>query len=60
MDNCSIHKNQRIEVLIDNAGHELIFIPPYSPQLNSIENCFAKWKNVIKPRKANTNVELNN
>ena len=48
MDNCSINKVQEVRSIIENSGHEIIFLPPYSPQLNPIEETFSKWKHYIR------------
>jgi transposase len=37
MDNASFHKNKRTRELIDGVGCILIYLPPYSPDLNPIE-----------------------
>jgi transposase len=37
MDNATFHKGGRIEQLIQNAGCQLLYLPPYSPDLNKIE-----------------------
>lgn len=47
-DNASIHKNIMIAQLIEPKGHVLRFLPPYSPQLNPIEEAFSVWKNSIR------------
>ena len=39
-------------------GHNPIFLPPYSPFLNPIENLFSHWKLMIKQMKAQTEDEL--
>ena len=44
MDNLRPHKNPRVRELIEAAGAELRFLPPYSPDLNPIEQAFAKLK----------------
>lgn len=44
MDNLSSHKSQRTRDLIEGAGAELRFLPPYSSDLNPIEMIFAKVK----------------
>jgi len=44
MDNLSAHKGSKIRELIEAQGCELLFLPPYSPDLNSIEEAFAKVK----------------
>jgi transposase len=42
MDNASFHRKSRLFPLADTSGHRLIFLPPYSPELNPIEN-FWSW-----------------
>jgi hypothetical protein len=37
MGNLCVHKGERVRQLAENAGFELIYLPPYSPELNSIE-----------------------
>ena len=48
MDNCSIHKSLKVKELIESVGCRLIYLPPYSPDLNPIENYWAVMKNNIK------------
>ena len=48
MDNLSSHKRQRTRELIESAGAELRFLPPYSPDLNPIELIFAKIKQLLR------------
>ena len=48
MDNCSIHKTKEIEALIQAAGANLIYLPPYSPDFSPIENCWSKIKSVLR------------
>jgi transposase len=48
MDNLSSHKRQRIRELIEAAGARLVFLPPYSPDLNPIELIFAKIKQSLR------------
>jgi len=48
MDNCSIHKSVKVREAIESAGCRLIYLPPYSPDLNPIENYWAVMKNNIK------------
>jgi transposase len=45
MDNVPFHHHNSIRELIETRGHHLVFIPPYSPFLNAIENAFSKLKN---------------
>lgn len=48
MDNLSAHKNARVRRLIEDAGCELLFTPPYSPEFNPIEEAWAKLKDIIR------------
>ena len=51
MDNLGSHKSQAVRRAIRAAGAKLLFLPPYSPDLNPIEQVFAKLKTLL--RKAN-------
>jgi transposase len=51
MDNCSIHKMEEIEEVIEARGAWVIFLPPYSPDLNPIENCWSKIKTILRSLK---------
>jgi transposase len=44
MDNLSSHKSPKVRQLIEAAGAELAYLPPYSPDLNPIEMVFSKIK----------------
>ena len=44
MDNASFHRKSKLFALAQSAGHRLIFFPPYSPELNSIEHFWAWLK----------------
>jgi transposase len=48
LDNLSSHKGARARTLIESAGAELVFLPPYSPDLNPIEMIFAKIKQALR------------
>ena len=48
MDNLSSHKGPRIRQMIDAAGGSLLYLPPYSPDFNPIENAFAKLKALLR------------
>ena len=48
MDNLSSHKRHRVRQLIESAGARLVFLPPYSPDLNPIEMIFAKIKQSLR------------
>ncbi len=47
-DNLSVHKNARARAAIEAKGAELRFLPPYSPDLNPIEQMFAKIKCIVR------------
>jgi len=48
MDNLSSHKGMRVKALIKAAGASVLYLPPYSPDLNPIENAFSKIKQLIR------------
>ena len=48
MDNLGSHKGGAIRRLIRAAGARLFFLPPYSPDLNPIEQVFAKLKTLLR------------
>lgn len=48
MDNATFHKGGRIEQLIQNADCTLLYLPPYSPDLNKIEQCWSWLKSRIR------------
>jgi transposase len=48
MDNASFHRSERIEQMCLDAGVKLLYLPPYSPDLNPIEEFFAELKMFIK------------
>jgi transposase len=48
MDNLSSHKGPRVVQLIAGAGARLLYLPPYSPDFNPIENAFAKLKTLLR------------
>ena len=48
MDNLSSHKGARIRELIEAVGAELVYLPPYSPDLSPIEPAFSKIKNLLR------------
>ncbi len=54
MDNLSSHKGQRVRELIEGRGCELLYLPPYSPDLNPIERAFAKLKASLRRAQART------
>ena len=48
LDNLSSHKGPQTRALIEAAGAKLLFLPPYSPDFNPIENAFAKLKALLR------------
>jgi transposase len=54
LDNLSSHKSQEAARLIAEAGAQLVFLPPYSPDLNPIEMMFAKFKQLLRSAEART------
>lgn len=52
MDNLSSHKRQAIRAAIRAAGARLLFLPAYSPDLNPIEQVFAKIRALLRKAKA--------
>lgn len=58
LDNCSIHKGKEIEAAIAKAGASLIYLPPYSPDFNPIENFWSKVKNILRSLCARTYQDL--
>jgi hypothetical protein len=47
MDNVAFHHAETIRAQVVQHGHNLLFVPPYSPFLNPIENLFSKWKHLV-------------
>lgn len=48
LDNLSSHKSERARRLIEARGAQLVFLPPYSPDLNPIEMVFSKVKQLLR------------
>ena len=48
MDNLGSHKSAGVRDAIEAAGARLLFLPPYSPDFNPIENAFAKLKSLLR------------
>ena len=44
MDNARFHKNKRIQRILNRHGHRILWLPPYSPDLNPIEKKWAQAK----------------
>jgi transposase len=58
MDNLSAHKGGRVRELVEERGCEVLFLPPYSPDLNPIEEAFAKLKALLRKARARTREAL--
>ena len=58
MDNLSSHKGSRIRRLIEERGCELLYLPPYSPDLNPIEEAFSKLKGALRRAEARSREAL--
>ena len=58
MDNLSSHKVQGVRTAIEETGAELLYLPPYSPDLNPIEMAFAKLKSLLRAKALRTMDEL--
>ncbi len=58
MDNLSSHKGPKVRAMIEAAGASLLYLPPYSPDFNPIENAFAKLKALLRQAAARTVEEL--
>lgn len=56
MDNLSSHKGQAVRSAAGQAGAKLFLMPKYSPDLNPIEQVFAKLKHLLRKAKARTSV----
>jgi transposase len=58
MDNLSAHKGERVREIIEERGCELLYLPPYSPDLNPIEEAFSKMKGLIRRAQARSREAL--
>jgi len=60
MDNAPIHKVRQVQEICGSQGSEvnLMFLPPYSPQLNPIEHLFSEWKAKVRRSAPKSEAEL--
>ena len=58
MDNLPAHKGSAVREAVEATGARLLFLPPYSPDFNPIENAFAKLKALLRKAAARTIDEL--
>lgn len=54
MDNLSSHKGPQVRTMTEAVGASLLYLPPYSPDFNPIENAFAKLKALLRKAAART------
>jgi len=58
MDNLSAHKVDGVRQLIEATGARLLYLPPYSPDLNPIEKAWSKIKQILRAIKARSTETL--
>ncbi|MBN8226501.1 IS630 family transposase [Corallococcus macrosporus] len=58
MDNLSVHHRPAVEALIRSREAHLLFLPPYSPDLNPIKSCWLKVKTRLRAIGARTHAAL--
>jgi transposase len=58
MDNLSAHKVDGIQQAIEGVGAQLEYLPPYSPDLSPIEECWSKVKTILRAKAARTSTHL--
>jgi transposase len=58
MDNLSAHKGEHVRELIESTGCELLYLPPYSPDFNPIEEAFSKVKGLLRKAEARSRKAL--
>jgi transposase len=58
MDNLSAHKGEKVKEIIEGRGCELLYLPPYSPDFNPIEQAFSKIKGILRRAEARTRESL--
>ena len=58
MDNLTAHKGERVRELIEGQGCEIMYLPPYSPDFNPIEEAFSKIKGLMRKAEARSREAL--
>jgi transposase len=58
LDNLPAHKSAAARAAIEATGARMMFLPPYSPDFNPIENAFSKLKSILRKAAARTVAEL--
>lgn len=59
MDNLPTHKALKVRELIESVGAQVVFLSPYSPDFNPIENCWSKIKEYLRSQESRTVEDLN-
>jgi transposase len=54
MDNLPAHKATEVQKAIESVGARVVFLSPYSPDFNPIENCWSKLKEFLRTRESRT------
>ncbi len=57
MDNAAFYKKEKIHAMAEAAGHNVLFLPPYSPDFNPIEQEFAIIKEIRQNAPLNTTID---
>lgn len=57
-DNLGAHRSQAVRAVVEAQGARLLFLPPYSPDMNPIEQCWSKIKTALLAAKARTREAL--
>jgi transposase len=58
VDNLGAHRPRRVRELVEGRGCELVYLPPYSPDLNPIEEALSKVKHILRKVGARTKEAL--
>jgi len=56
LDNASFHKRQDTQLLFLENGHTLLYLPPYSPELNPIEHTWAQLKAIRRKLRCDVDI----
>ena len=59
LDNLTAHRASRIEEVAESRGAQVLWLAPYSPDFNPIEQCWSKIKSYLRGAKARTEGDLN-
>jgi len=54
MDNVAFHKSEQASKIIESTGAKWIYLPPYHPELNPIEEMWSKIKTILRQQSART------